>query len=39
MLAVVLVRYNNGWHSPNDLFSKVTAVGARCSQIFSIILA
>ena len=39
MLAVVLVYFNNGWHSPNALFGKVSAVGARCPQLFFIISA
>ena len=39
MLAVVLVHFNNGWHSPNSILSKVLAVGARCPQLFFIISA
>ena len=39
MLAVVLVHFNNGWHSPNVLFGKVAAVGARRPQLFFIISA
>ena len=39
MLAVVLVHFNNGWHSQNSLLNKVLAVGARCPQLFFIISA
>lgn len=39
MLAVVLVHFNNGWCSPNSLLNKVSAVGARCPQLFFIISA
>ena len=39
MLAVVLVHFNNGWGSPNLLLNKVSAVGARCPQLFFIISA
>ena len=39
MLAVILVHFNNGRHSPNSLLNKVSAVGARCPQLFFIISA
>lgn len=39
MIAVVLIHFNNGWHSPNSLLDKVSAVGARCPQLFFIISA
>ena len=39
MLAVVLVHFNNGWCSPNLLLNKVSAVGAKCPQLFFIISA
>ena len=39
MLAVVLIHFNNGWHSPSTFLSRVSAVGARCPQMFFIISA
>lgn len=39
MLAVILVHFNDGWPSPNLILSKVSAVGARCPQLFFIISA
>ena len=39
MLAVILVHFNNGRRSPNVLFGRVSAVGARCPQLFFIISA
>ena len=39
ILAVILIHFRNGWHSPNLLLDKVSAIGARCPQLFFIISA
>lgn len=39
MLDVILVHFNNVWSSLNGILSKVSAIGARCPQLFFIISA
>ena len=39
MLGVILVHFNNAWSSPLSIVSKVSAIGARCPQLFFIISA
>lgn len=39
MLAVILVHFNNAWNSPSGILNKVSAIGARCPQLFFIISA
>lgn len=37
MFGVILVHFNNAWNSPVGIISKVSAIGARCPQLFFII--
>ena len=39
MLGVILVHFNNAWSSPISFASKISAIGARCPQLFFIISA
>lgn len=39
MLAVILVHFNNAWNAPIGVLNKVSAIGARCPQVFFIISA
>ena len=39
MLGVILVHFNNAWSSPIGIISKISAIGARCPQLFFIISA